>query len=119
MINTVNESLLSPFACAFSIASIAPCTSFSLYGSRALVASSNIRIFGFFSNALAIASLYFCPPDKFTTELVPINVSSPLSKSNTNSALAFSNARFICSSEASLLPKRRFSLMVPMIKVGS
>jgi hypothetical protein len=38
---------------------IASCTSFSLLGSRALVASSNINILGFFTNALAMAILYF------------------------------------------------------------
>jgi hypothetical protein len=54
-----DKSLLS------AILSIAPYTSFSLLGSKALVASSNIRILGFLIRALAMAILYFYPPDKF------------------------------------------------------
>jgi len=52
------------------------------------VASSKINIFGYLSNALAIASLCFYPPDKFITELVPIKVSSLFSKSKTKFAFA-------------------------------
>lgn len=41
------------------ILSIAACTSFSFFLSRALVASSNNKIFGFLRKALAIAILCF------------------------------------------------------------
>jgi len=37
----------------------------SVFVSTALVESSNINIFGFLSNALAIQILCFCPPDTF------------------------------------------------------
>lgn len=71
------------------------------------------------SRALAIASLYFYPPDKFTTELDPKNVSSFSSKSKIKFALAFSIASIKSYSEASLLPNIKFSLIVPKIIVGS
>jgi hypothetical protein len=48
------------------------------------VASSKIKIFGFFRRALAIAMRCFYPPDKLMTELVPKKVSSLFSKSNKN-----------------------------------
>ena len=48
---------------------MASCTSLSLFGSRALVASSNINIFGLLIIALAIAILCFYPPDN----LFPLN----------------------------------------------
>jgi len=48
---------------SYLILSIADYTFFSFFLSRALVASSRRRILGFLINALAIASLYFCPPD--------------------------------------------------------
>jgi hypothetical protein len=76
MVMIVNdESLCS------AILSIAACTSFSLFGSSALVASSSIRIFGFLISALAIAILYFWPPDKFEMVDDPMYVSSLCSKS--------------------------------------
>ena len=56
-------------------------TSFSLLESRALVVLYKIKIFGFFKSALAIANLYFYPPDRFTVEVDPIKVSNPFSKS--------------------------------------
>lgn len=62
----------APFALSEEIFSIAACTSFSLFGSNALVASSSIRIEGFLIRALAIAILYFCPPDKLRTLAEPI-----------------------------------------------
>ena len=46
-------------------------TSFSLFGSRALVASSRTRIWGRLMSARAIAILYFCPPERFRTVLEP------------------------------------------------
>jgi hypothetical protein len=58
---------------------IASCTSFSLLGSRALVASSKMRILGFFTKALAIAILCFYPPDKLRTLADPMYVSNPFS----------------------------------------
>ena len=45
------------------ILSKAFCTSFSDLLSKEDVASSRINIFGFVNIALAIAILYFCPPD--------------------------------------------------------
>ncbi len=53
----VNEFLLLIFD--YYIYLIASWTSFSLYGSKALVASSKIKICGFLRRALAIAILYF------------------------------------------------------------
>lgn len=50
------------------IASIAVYTSASFLLSKADVASSNINILGFLINALAIATLYFCPPDNYPPE---------------------------------------------------
>jgi len=49
------------------ILSIALYTSFSDLESRAEVASSKTKILGFLIRALAMAILYFCPPDKFIT----------------------------------------------------
>lgn len=43
--------------------SIAYCTVSSLLESKADVASSNIKIFGFLTKARAIATLYFYPPE--------------------------------------------------------
>lgn len=63
----------------FAIFSIAPYTSNSDLGSSADVASSSIRIFGLLIKALAIAILYFCPPDIFIMPAVPTNVSIPSS----------------------------------------
>jgi hypothetical protein len=51
--------MMVSFASLVEIWSIAACTSFSLLGSSALVASSSIKIFGFLINALAIAILCF------------------------------------------------------------
>ena len=60
----------------FAILSIAFCTSDSLSASNADVASSNISIFEFFINALAIAILCFCPALTFAP-LSPTNVFNP------------------------------------------
>lgn len=51
------------------ILSIAAYTSFSFFLSKALVASSKSRTLGFFTKALAIAILYFCPPESYPPEL--------------------------------------------------
>jgi len=50
---------------SLAIFSIAAYTSYSDLVSRADVASSSIKIFGFFMRARAIAILCFYPPDKF------------------------------------------------------
>mmetsp|Transcript_11444 Transcript_11444/g.29477 ORF Transcript_11444/g.29477 Transcript_11444/m.29477 type:complete len:90 (-) Transcript_11444:611-880(-) len=42
----------------------ARCSFRSLSTSRALVASSNIKILGFFSSARAMATRCFCPPER-------------------------------------------------------
>jgi hypothetical protein len=101
------------------MSSIASYTSFSLLGSRADVASSNISIFGFLTNALAIAILYFYPPDRFRTLADPIYVSIPFSISCTNLAFALLNAISISSLEASLFPRSKLSLTVPIMRTGS
>lgn len=61
----------------FLYLSIASYTSLSFILSKAEVASSSKRIFGFFKKALAIATLYFCPPesdpvDPPTIVLIPL-----------------------------------------------
>ena len=85
----------------------------SVLVSTALVESSRIRILGFLRSALAIHNLCFCPPDT----LVPpcsIYVLYFLGNVWTNgSACASSQACIISSSVASLLPQRKFSLIVP------
>jgi hypothetical protein len=111
--------IIVSFAPDYEISSIAFWTSFSDFGSKAEVASSRTKINGFFIKALAIAILYFCPPDKFTTHAVPTNVSSPSSKLKTNSALAFFNASIQSYSVASLFPYNKLSLIVPIIITGS
>lgn len=103
----------------FDIFSIAPYTSDSDLGSRAEVASSKIKTNGFFIKALAIAIFCFWPPDILITLAVPTNVFSPCSNSETKLAFAYLNASRQSSSVASLLPKRRLSLIEPIIKTGS
>mmetsp|Transcript_24540 Transcript_24540/g.31214 ORF Transcript_24540/g.31214 Transcript_24540/m.31214 type:complete len:99 (+) Transcript_24540:52-348(+) len=49
---------------SFIRVSSADCTAYSDAASRALVASSNTKILGFFTMARAMAILCFCPPDK-------------------------------------------------------
>lgn len=110
---------LDPLLDSCEILSIAAWTSFSLLGSKALVASSKIRIEGFLIKALAMAILYFWPPDKLRTLADPMYVSSLFSSSNTKLALAFSRATLMSSSLASLLPKSKLSLIVPRINTGS
>jgi len=106
---------------SYLILSIAACTSFSFFLSRALVASSSRRILGFLMKALAMASLCFCPPDSYPPAL-PTFVSIPFScilswiKSQ---ALADFKAWTTYSSEAWGLPYKRFSLMVILKSTGS
>jgi len=100
--------------------SIAFYTSISLLGSKADVASSKIRIFGFLIKDLAIAILYFCPPDNPIKLDDPMNVSA-LSSSYvyTKSAWALSKLFLISSSVALALLNLRFSAIVPKIRTGS
>jgi hypothetical protein len=51
------------------ILSMAAYTSFSFFLSKALVASSKRSIFGFLMKALAIAILYFWPPESYPPAL--------------------------------------------------
>lgn len=85
------------------ILSMASLTSFSDLESRAEVASSRIKIFGFLIRALAIAILYFWPPERLSMEEAPTKESIPSFNLLTNSsALAYLRASLIDSSVASL-----------------
>lgn len=75
--------ILSEGDASFDIFSMASYTSFSLFSSKALVASSKISIFGFLISALAIAILYFYPPLKFIMLVDPTKVSNLFSNVNT------------------------------------
>ena len=95
------------------------CMAYSLVLSNALVASSRSSTLGFFSNALAIASLYFYPPDNYDP-LYPTNVSRPFSKLITNSyALAYFSESSISYSVAFALPMSKFSLTLVANRTGS
>ena len=61
----------------------ADCILFSVSTSRALVASSNIMIGGFFKNILAMEIRCFCPPESFVPRS-PTTVSKPAGNSSTN-----------------------------------
>ena len=80
--------------------------------STALVESSNINTLGFFTSALAIQSLCFCPPEKL---LPPCSttVSHPSFEVNTKSALALLRAQVSSSSLALSFPQSKFDLTVP------
>lgn len=81
--------------------------------STALVESSSMSTFGFFSKALAIQSLCFCPPETLTPPC-PRSVSYPFSSLPINSSTqAIRQASSISSSVASSFPHRRLSLTVP------
>ena len=85
----------------------------SVLVSTALVESSRMRIFGFFSSARAIQSLCFWPPEKFAPPCSTF-VSNPSgSVSMNSSAFASLHARAISSSVASGFPHLRLSRMVP------
>jgi len=60
--------------------SMASCTALSLTLSKAEVASSSSKIFGFFKKALAIAILYFYPPESIPPE--PPTIVSSLSSNS-------------------------------------
>jgi len=89
--------------------------------SKAEVASSRRRIFGFLIKALAIAILYFWPPDSYPP-LEPTMVSTPFSfiflliKVH---ALASFKAYSISSSVAFGLANNKFSLIVVLKRIGS
>ena len=102
-----------------AIFSIAACTSTSDFGSRAEVASSKIKILGFLIKALAIAILYFWPPDMFMIPAVPTKVSRPDSYSYTKPAFAYCNAFKQSYSVASTFPYNKLSRIVPIIIIGS
>jgi len=104
---------------ALMSSSIACWTRCSLSASRAEVASSRIKIFGFLIKALAIAILCFYPPERLDTDDDPIYESSPFSMYFTNPAFAFLSASSMSCSVALLLACSRFSLMVPKINTGS
>ena len=81
--------------------------------SKADVASSRIRIGGFFRKQRAIETRCFCPPER-SIPRSPISVSSPLGRAFTNSSKqAFFNASQMVFSSAFSFPKRMFSLIVP------
>ena len=93
--------------------------SFSFTLSRAEVASSKIKSWGFLRIARAIAILCFCPPDIWVPE-APTNVSKPFYILETKSyALAFFKASIISYSVASYLANKRFYLIDRANKAGS
>ena len=99
----LSESSLIVFSIAFSVIE-----------SRLLVASSIISISGFLSSALAIASLCFCPPERFAPFSSSI-VSYLRGIFSINSfALLSLQASMISSRVASSFPSIRFSLIVPL-----
>mmetsp|Transcript_26552 Transcript_26552/g.26213 ORF Transcript_26552/g.26213 Transcript_26552/m.26213 type:complete len:106 (+) Transcript_26552:377-694(+) len=73
---------------------------------------------GFFSKALAMATLCFCPPDS-KDPLTPTSVSNLFSKSSIKAASASLAAFSISSSVASILPILIFSLIDVLNKIGS
>jgi len=110
------------FPVVFLYRSIASWTIYSFFLSRAEVASSRRRIFGFLIKALAIAILYFWPPDN-CPPIDPTCVLTPpegfnlvLMKSH---AFASLSACYISSSVASGLAKSRFSSIEQLNKTGS
>lgn len=87
--------------------------------SRDDVASSRIKIGGFFSIALAMAILCLCPPDNLSPRS-PITVLYFSGNCWMNSsAYAFLAAWMISSSEASGLPKAIFCLTVSLNRIIS
>ena len=104
--------------------SIAFCTRYSLSASRAEVASSSNRSFGFLIKALAIATLYFWPPESLIP-LSPTRVSNP----SGNWDLSWMNFRQLALAQASwrrssvmsysCMPYVMFSLIVVEKRTGS
>lgn len=89
------------------ISLIAVYTLYSLSASKAEVASSNINIFGFLINALAIETLYFYPPDSLIplSPTIVLNPSGNYSLSTMNyRQLAYLHASYNCFLEYSLTP---------------
>ena len=100
---------------------IASYTNLSFFLSRAEVASSNKSILGFFKNALAIAILYFYPPESYdpadpTYVLIPVFPNLVWIKLQ---AFAATKASTISSSVAFGLARRRFSSIDVLNKTGS
>lgn len=86
-------------------------TYYSVLWSNALVLSSNIRTFGFFSRALAIANLCFCPP------LTDLNYEcNPISLTNLS---AFTNFNTEYTSESDISSAINTSRIVLPINTGS
>mmetsp|Transcript_4902 Transcript_4902/g.3492 ORF Transcript_4902/g.3492 Transcript_4902/m.3492 type:complete len:117 (+) Transcript_4902:30-380(+) len=106
----------SPLA---SMCSIAACTSFSDFESRAEVASSSMSSFGAFTSALAMAILCFCPPERFVIFADPMYELSSGSFSYANKAFALVRACLISSAVASFFPNNIFCLIVPRMRAGS
>ena len=90
-------------------------TTFSLSLSRADVASSKIRIGGFFKNTRAMDSLCFCPPKVSLLAVRYPYHNHPEAMIN-SWALALLAARMTSSSVALGLPYRIFSMIVPANK---
>lgn len=103
----------------FLIFSIDSYTSASFFLSKAEVASSNIKILGYLMKALAIATLYFYPPESFPPD-EPTYRSRPswcfIIKSYEFDAFKASK---IYSSVASGLQNRIFYLTVVLKRIGS
>ena len=94
---------------SFINSSSAACTFISVVASSALVASSRIRIGGFFTNARAIERRWRSPPESIRPRS-PTLASKPSGlASMKSSACAFAAAARISSSVASGRPTRRFS----------
>ena len=112
--------MVIPLFCCLYL-SIASSTILSLVLSKADVASSSTIIFGFFKKALAIAILYFYPPDSWPPD-DPTYVSNPVFPSLVLmkfQALAAMSASIISSSVAVGLASFMFSLIDVLNKHGS
>ena len=111
--------VMSPFWALYR--SIASWTSLSFILSKAEVASSKRMILGCFKKALAIAILYFCPPESWDPE-DPTWVLSPVLLSfvvMNFQALAAMRASCISSSVASGLASFKFSSIDVLNRTGS
>ena len=101
------------------IFSIAACTSFSLFLSRALVASSKMSNLGCLIKARASARRYFCPPEKERPP-DPQLASIPPSSSETKPvAFVASRAASTSAVEAFGHPSLMFLRMLVLKRMGS
>jgi hypothetical protein len=92
---------------------------FSVAKSKALVASSNNNILGSFKIALAIAILYFYPPDIYSPYLPQYVSNFSLNFDINSHAYAFLHALIISSSEASGFASFKLSLIEASNRTGS